>query len=627
MNKTARRAFLGAGITAGAAAVAAPAHAATDWTARQLPAAELRAGDIISGAGGATLRIHNKRTVGQRVRLTYTDTRTGRARRLGPPLGVRADRPFLVLARRIPTAAVRSSEATNVGADDTPLVYDVRDYGDFSPDSTWQQNRDALQAANNAAAAAGGGRVVIPAGGVYDVKGVRQDSHVHLDWSGATLRHPDGDTVDIIRSRTRTTTGSINAGTRTLEVADSTGVEPGCIIGIRGPAPASPLQAAALTTAITADATSIEVADVTGLRLDGFLRIDDEVISYRSITGNTLGDVTRGALGTTAAAHSEGTAAGYAMRLVTTVESVDGTTVTLAADPGPAADITVTDAAVSIGAIDLSVTGRIDGNRLKGGSTSTVNGVRYDLTRHWSATLTADRAEAALYATVAWDGTYDITANDCSVPEASKGACVWLFQQCHRNTGTLRAFGDLWSALYLDNRTTLATEWDGACDDNTGTVIIRAQKRTPWITNVGLLIVGGNRNHYKLIGSNVRTGLLLEGESQVVTPDGTHPPARGNVVDVLLTDVYQPWVLLEPGNVISGYYESEAAGVNTGNSLVAVASRATGGGPVVAVGSVSTAGRPDAAAAGAGATIYDTDLGRPLWSNGTAWTDATGEPV
>ena len=38
----------------------------------------------------------------------------------------------------------------------------------------------------------------------------------------------------------------------------------------------------------------------------------------------------------------------------------------------------------------------------------------------------------------------------------------------------------------------------------------------------------------------------------------------------------------------------------------------------------ATASRPNAVTAGEGAQIYDTDLSKPLWSNGTAWCDATG---
>lgn len=41
----------------------------------------------------------------------------------------------------------------------------------------------------------------------------------------------------------------------------------------------------------------------------------------------------------------------------------------------------------------------------------------------------------------------------------------------------------------------------------------------------------------------------------------------------------------------------------------------------------TTAARPDAATAGAGFMYYDTTLGKPTWSNGTAWTDSAGTVV
>lgn len=39
----------------------------------------------------------------------------------------------------------------------------------------------------------------------------------------------------------------------------------------------------------------------------------------------------------------------------------------------------------------------------------------------------------------------------------------------------------------------------------------------------------------------------------------------------------------------------------------------------------ATASRPSASAAGEGAEIFDTDLNKPLWSNGTNWRDANGD--
>lgn len=43
--------------------------------------------------------------------------------------------------------------------------------------------------------------------------------------------------------------------------------------------------------------------------------------------------------------------------------------------------------------------------------------------------------------------------------------------------------------------------------------------------------------------------------------------------------------------------------------------------------SFTTASRPSAATAGAGANIYDTTLGKPIWSNGVDWKDAAGTTV
>lgn len=50
-------------------------------------------------------------------------------------------------------------------------------------------------------------------------------------------------------------------------------------------------------------------------------------------------------------------------------------------------------------------------------------------------------------------------------------------------------------------------------------------------------------------------------------------------------------------------------------------------GTAVQTGSAVTASRPAAATAGVGAMFYDTTLGKPIWSTGSAWHDATGTAV
>lgn len=41
----------------------------------------------------------------------------------------------------------------------------------------------------------------------------------------------------------------------------------------------------------------------------------------------------------------------------------------------------------------------------------------------------------------------------------------------------------------------------------------------------------------------------------------------------------------------------------------------------------TTAGRPTPASVGIGGAVYDTSLGIPIWSNGTAWRNAAGVAV
>jgi hypothetical protein len=41
----------------------------------------------------------------------------------------------------------------------------------------------------------------------------------------------------------------------------------------------------------------------------------------------------------------------------------------------------------------------------------------------------------------------------------------------------------------------------------------------------------------------------------------------------------------------------------------------------------ATTARPDPATVWVGLQFFDTTLGKPVWSNGTAWVDATGAPA
>jgi hypothetical protein len=80
------------------------------------------------------------------------------------------------------------------------------------------------------------------------------------------------------------------------------------------------------------------------------------------------------------------------------------------------------------------------------------------------------------------------------------------------------------------------------------------------------------------------------------------------------------------------------AGTGTGLLVMSYGDTSAGGGPNVvnhamfalqgawlSTGAAVTSARPAASRAGAGAMWFDTTLRKPIWSDGTAWRDATGK--
>jgi len=65
---------------------------------------------------------------------------------------------------------------------------------------------------------------------------------------------------------------------------------------------------ATLSTSISATDTSITLSTVVDLAAAGFIKLDNEIINYTYISGNTLGGVFRGQANTTAASHTSTTA-------------------------------------------------------------------------------------------------------------------------------------------------------------------------------------------------------------------------------------------------------------------------------------------------------------------------------
>lgn len=81
-------------------------------------------------------------------------------------------------------------------------------------------------------------------------------------------------------------------------------------------------------------------------------------------------------------------------------------------------------------------------------------------------------------------------------------------------------------------------------------------------------------------------------------------------------------VRVTPSGIFFGDGANPAAGYITGNALTLQLS-----GLPVRFPSYTTAGRPIASVVGAAVMIYDTTLGKPIFSNGTTWRDASGAAV
>jgi hypothetical protein len=78
-------------------------------------------------------------------------------------------------------------------------------------------------------------------------------------------------------------------------------------------------------------------------------------------------------------------------------------------------------------------------------------------------------------------------------------------------------------------------------------------------------------------------------------------------------------------NPTSGTYQIGSSGPDTGPTNL-LGSQVNVMAPL-GVLAVTTANRPSAASVGAGGHIFDVSIGKPIWSNGTAWIDSTGAPV
>lgn len=436
---------------------------------------------------------------------------------------------------------VLSEDVTGVTQQLADTAVNARSFG-LDENATWQVNRDAIQAANDHAYAQGGGSVLIPHG-VFDVKGVYQDSHVEIIGNGATLRHPDGIGADIIRSRVYEATGNITKGSKTLTLSDVSKVEEGSVVAIRGAGGILVSQRTTLIDAVDNIQTAgFKIAVTTGFLNNGYLQIGEEIIRYTGLSGNELTGVVRGMYGTSPSAHVTGKEIGVVSRLYAEVTKVEGNTVTLY----ESALLGVSNAEVSVGAIAPKMKNlKLDGNRVQGGAPSEVHPLKWELTRFGLIDdVTVKDGEAGF---MIRHGNRDLVINrptfiDCSVPEKSFGSGGWLFranQRCHYRDVT--AIGAMWTGLYFDDRTSIGSEWDGQNIDCTAHGFYMRLDRLA--ENLGAVNVGGIRcSMTKGKVDGPRTGFACTSNSQ-----GVGYPLYNSVdcvySDIEMVNVFQPAII------------------------------------------------------------------------------------
>lgn len=139
-------------------------------------------------------------------------------------------------------------------------------------------------------------------------------------------------------------------------------------------------------------------------------------------------------------------------------------------------------------------------------------------------------------------------------------------------------------------------------------------------TGLALKITGTRScviNSQYMIG-NINIAALVTGNSQVTlnnlyegSPGNTDSPVNSPVTS-LKVDSGSKVVLISPTTTEPMILASDTTTILSDYIKSAI---------------VATSGRPTASSVGNGAMLYDSTLGKPIWSNGSVWKDASGTTV
>lgn len=417
-------------------------------------------------------------------------------------------------------------------ADVGPGALNVRDFGARGNGVT--NDTAAIQKANDEAAKRGGGQVYFPSG-TYIAAGIAQDSYVEFTGSAqAIIKHPNGTSgYPIIGSRLRVSSGSIGKGSRLLTLANSTVVQPGTIVAVRGAGGGSPVQHSTLSQPAASIGSTLSVASVSGFASGAtyrpnYLLVGEEIVSYQSVMSKSFIEVQRGMYGTKASTHPIGTRVAQLSVLYARVESVSPAGVMLDRE----AAVGVSDVPVWAGSVGMKITGlTLDGNRKDTGAEKTSPfPVLYD--QAYGAVITGTTIRNADDGAIRFDrGTQASTVSDnvlvdTGSPSMNIGAAVWVFRGSSSNIVSNNYIGGRsYSGVYIDDRTIQSTEWDADARNN---VMENNTIRLPrMLDNDGIGILGSSDN---VVRSNVVSG-SVHGIRVYTGGQGPRPETARNLVE------------------------------------------------------------------------------------------------
>lgn len=488
------------------------------------------------------------------------------------------------------TSAIREQLSTALGV----LTFSANDRGaDRGADAAI--NTAAFQAANDDAAAAGGG-VVTALPGTYSVNSITQDSFVHFNLPDVEFSSATGD-VDVIASRLTAVTGtSISSDDLTVVTGSSTaGLNVGQTVSVRYAGPVHPTQNTTLTAAIdNVQTTGITLTATTGFLTSGTMLVDNELINYTGLSGTTLTGVTRGANGSTPAAHAAGGIIGLAAVHWSTVASITSASEFVLTDP---ADRPVTGSQIRFGVYKAKITGvEIYVNR-NVGTTPRAYGVNWSGASKCRMTdIYVENGDGGIYLAQGTTGCKlrNIHMHNCGLPEVPLGSALWLFQHVNKNwIDGITVTGYCWIAETLDDRSDNASEWDGPCDKN---LLINHQIsiNQPGTGTNAINVTSSNRNVFAIgyieAASVIGTGLFTSQGTQGITHDGVLATCDNN--KFMFFDIHNcrtPWdVSAGVDNITAGLtHDGALADPKNGSNLALgikqarTTNVALGGGPEV----------------------------------------------